>query len=109
MRQKICDLEEFTESDCVEFSVKSASGDRDAFIIIFDQHYYAYENHCPHTGVNLNWLAQQFFSLDGNLLQCSMHGALFEPMSGKCLAGPCQGQNLHSLEIIVENESIYLK
>jgi len=107
MKYKICDLEEIAESGCKEFKVRSAAGLQDAFLIFFNQSLYAYVNQCPHTGVNLNWQADQFFSLDGTYLQCSLHGALFIPETGECVRGPCLGQNLKSLQIFIENNGVY--
>lgn len=59
---------------------------------------HAYINRCPHIGVQLNWLPDQFMSLDGRYLQCSMHGALFRIKDGLCLHGPCVGRFLEPIE-----------
>lgn len=107
MKQKICDLQNLTEGSCKEFILKKESCEKDAFLIFFEQRCYAYENSCPHTGVNLNWQEEQFFSLDGLLLQCSLHGALFKPDSGKCIRGPCQGDNLKPVNLIIEDGIVY--
>ena len=108
MKQKICDLGELSELAAKEFTLEPCSGMKDAFLIYVNQKYYAYLNQCPHTGVNLNWQPEQFFSVDGGYLQCSMHGALFETTTGKCILGPCRGQNLKPVEITIEGGAIYL-
>ena len=108
MKQKICNLEHFKTSACKEFVLKKDNESKDAFIIHFDNKYYAYLNSCPHTGVNLNWQEEQFFSLDELFLQCSIHGALFEPNTGACIHGPCVGEKLKALEFVIEDETIYL-
>lgn len=54
----------------------------------------AYLNSCPHAGVRLDWQPDDFFDYTGEYLQCSMHGALFEPATGQCVAGPCRGSRL---------------
>ena len=102
VRQKICDFNNLTELSCVEFTEKN-----DAFLIYFKENCYAYENCCPHTGVNLNWQKEQFFSVDGLFLQCSMHGALFEPETGLCVRGPCQGQHLQSIDLVIDDGVVY--
>lgn len=107
MKQKICDLKSLSELSCKEFVVQNDSGSTDAFLIYFNQRCYAYENSCPHTGVNLNWQKEQFFSVDGLFLQCSLHGALFKPDGGACVRGPCIGQSLKSLDIRIENGVVY--
>ncbi len=67
-----------------------------------------YLNKCPHTGVNLNWQDNQCFDSEGSLLMCSLHGALFQPEDGFCIYGPCKGQSLQGLPLIIEDGVIYL-
>lgn len=59
----------------------------------------AYLNLCPHRGVNLDWTPGRFLDAGGEYLQCSTHGALFEPGTGLCVAGPCAGQRLVPLPV----------
>lgn len=70
--------------------------------------FYAYLNSCPHTGANLDWQEDQFLDMDKNLIQCATHDALFTIDSGECIAGPCHGEYLEALDIVVENDSINL-
>lgn len=51
-------------------------------------------NSCPHAGVQLDTHGGGFFDHSGSYLQCSLHGALFDPQSGRCVSGPCQGARL---------------
>lgn len=108
VKQKICDYKSLAELACREFTVENGSFTNDAFLVYFKQRSYAYENSCPHTGVNLNWQDEQFFSFDGLYLQCSLHGALFEPDTGLCVRGPCQGAKLKAINVIIENNVVYL-
>lgn len=101
-------------SDIPENGVKGINlGDdakqQDILILSRDGGYYAYKNSCPHTGVELNWMPDQFLDLDGYYIQCSVHGARFEPKSGLCVWGPCLNQYLQPIEIVVENGNIQLK
>ncbi len=59
----------------------------------------AYVNRCPHAGTELDWQPGEFFEESGLYLICSTHGALFEPGSGYCVAGPCRGASLEPLAI----------
>lgn len=61
----------------------------------------AYENLCPHA----RWPLETF---DGRLLRtaegallCAAHGAVFEPASGRCVAGPAGGRQLSAFPIEV--------
>ena len=63
----------------------------------------AYVNRCPHMGTELDWQPGEFFEESGLYLVCSTHGALFDPLTGKCVAGPCRGASLEPLQVR-ENE-----
>jgi len=68
----------------------------------------AYTNRCPHARLPLNWQPDDFLSYDRLYLQCSMHGALFDPLSGLCLAGPCRGRKLESIPVRIEQDKVWL-
>ena len=109
MTQEICDLNDLNELSAKEFIVKNGDLEKTAFLVHYKQGCYAYENSCPHTGATLNWQEEQFFSFDGRFLQCSLHGALFEPTNGLCVRGPCCGESLKPINIIVQNGAVCLQ
>jgi nitrite reductase/ring-hydroxylating ferredoxin subunit len=59
----------------------------------------AYVNACAHREVELDWLPGAFFTADRLHLVCSLHGALYEPDTGRCIAGPCRGAALVALPV----------
>lgn len=67
---------------------------------------YLYENTCPHVGLPLNWSPDKFLDMEGELILCSSHGALFQIENGRCVAGPCPGRSLKSVPYREENGSI---
>lgn len=69
---------------------------------------YAYANRCPHTGVPLDWVPDQFLDLDRHHIQCATHDARFRLHDGFCVAGPCAGQSLTPLTIRVTGDEIRL-
>ncbi|MBK8970753.1 MAG: Rieske 2Fe-2S domain-containing protein [Hahellaceae bacterium] len=69
------------------------------FLVQFDGQLRAYLNRCPHLGIELNWMPDQFLESGGDLIICSTHGALFKIDDGLCISGPCQGQALTQLTI----------
>jgi nitrite reductase/ring-hydroxylating ferredoxin subunit len=68
----------------------------------------AYVNRCPHAGSELDWEPGRFFDESGLYLICSTHGALFEPGTGLCVAGPCRGAALEPLAIREGNGEVIL-
>lgn len=69
----------------------------------------AYINRCPHQLIPLDWDNDQFLDPDEELIQCATHGALFTLDTGKCVAGPCVGEQLEKLELIVSGGNLCLK
>ncbi|MDR3516821.1 MAG: Rieske 2Fe-2S domain-containing protein [Azospirillaceae bacterium] len=63
--------------------------------------YFGYVNACPHQGSWLNFGAGTFFAADRRLLECGRHQAKFEIETGLCVAGPCKGENLEPVAIVV--------
>ena len=69
---------------------------------------YGYINRCPHTGGPLDWMPDQFLSIDKRHIQCATHAALFRFDDGICVAGPCAGDRLTPVPLQVETGNIYL-
>ena len=79
------------------FSISERAADDKAFAVRFRGVVRAYVNRCPHMGTELDWQPGEFFEESGLYLICSTHGALFEPETGYCVAGPCRGASLEPL------------
>ena len=83
----------------VRFAVEGAGGEGKGFAVRFDGAVHAFVNCCPHAGTELDWQPGEFFEESGLYLACATHGALFEPDTGLCIAGPCQGMRLQRLTV----------
>ena len=68
---------------------------------------YAYRNSCPHIGVGLEWVENQFLDSSASMIQCANHGALFVIETGKCVAGPCSGQKLKPISLQLIDDILY--
>lgn len=79
-----------------------------AFAIRFRGHVYGYLNRCGHVPVELDWKPGEFYDLSGLYLICATHGALFDPATGACLGGRCNGRGLDALRMVEENGDVYL-
>ena len=93
--------------DAITFAFDALGFDH-GFVILFDGALYGYRNQCPHTGVRLDWIPGKVFDNDGQYLVCSVHGAIFEPKSGRCLAGPCVNQCLKSIPVDISGDDIFV-
>jgi nitrite reductase/ring-hydroxylating ferredoxin subunit len=59
----------------------------------------AYANVCRHRALPLDIGQRTPMSEDGRFLLCGQHGALYDLVSGKCLAGPCPGLSLFAIPV----------
>jgi nitrite reductase/ring-hydroxylating ferredoxin subunit len=83
----------------VRFTVRRALGEEPGFAIRHCGRVRGYVNRCPHAGTELDWEPGEFFDYSRLYLVCATHGALFEPGSGFCVAGPCRGASLEPVEV----------
>lgn len=70
---------------------------------------YVYKNSCPHIGIALEWVEDQFLDTSRTMIQCANHGALFVIESGLCVAGPCMGQKLNPVTFDILDGYICLR
>lgn len=68
----------------------------------------AWLNVCPHAGRRLDWAPGQFLKSKDGLLVCAVHGASFELDQGVCVAGPCRGDALRAIAVVVRDGAVWL-
>ncbi len=105
---RLCALEELAEGASKGFSIETPAGYQEFFVVRKDGQVFAYRNSCPHTGGPLDWVPDQFLNLDGDLIQCATHDALFRIEDGSCVAGPCAGMALSPVSVRVSDKEIYV-
>jgi nitrite reductase/ring-hydroxylating ferredoxin subunit len=68
----------------------------------------AYRNRCAHVHIPLNYEPGLFHILDGDVLMCAHHGALYRIADGFCFDGPCEGASLMPVPSRVEDGKVLL-
>lgn len=84
------------------------SGDGAGFIVRRGELIRAYRDRCPHIGAPLAWQPDRYLDHRDELIQCTMHGALFVIDDGECVHGPCLGAHLVPLPIAVRDGRVWL-
>jgi nitrite reductase/ring-hydroxylating ferredoxin subunit len=100
---------DLTHGQTKKFTLRRGGREFEAMLVNYQGRHFAYVNRCPHIGIGLDWVDNQFFTVDGRYLMCANHGAVFEPPTGECIWGPCVGAALQSLPIEVVNEAIFVR
>lgn len=104
MSFRLCALSDLEEN--VARSFRSPAGE--VILVVRDAQVYAWQNICPHLGINLEFNPDEFMDCEQHYLVCSNHGALFRVEDGLCVSGPCQGEGLAAVAIEVTSGEIYL-
>ena len=106
----ICAAAELAETGGgVRFEVDYAGEAAPAFAIRFRGEARAFLNRCGHIPVELDFQPGEFFDVSRLYLICATHGALYDPASGACVGGRCNGQGLVPLPVSERQGQIYLK
>jgi nitrite reductase/ring-hydroxylating ferredoxin subunit len=97
-RLVLCRLEEIADGQAKGFDL----GHDAIFVVRAGRRIFAYRNACPHTGGMLDWDDEGFMSDSGEHILCQTHGALFQVDTGACLAGPCLGDCLAKVAVVLD-------
>jgi nitrite reductase/ring-hydroxylating ferredoxin subunit len=104
----VCRVTELESHGVRAFTIGGGDWPLRGFVVRAGAHLRAYVNRCPHAGHPLNLLPERFFTPDGALLLCSSHGAMFEKLTGYCVAGPCAGRSLTPVPLTVRSGFVML-
>lgn len=99
----VCRLAELERQGARAFAIGAGDWPLRGFIVRAGSSVQGYVNRCPHAGHPLNLLPDRFLTDDGALILCCSHGALFEKSTGYCVAGPCAGRSLISIELEIRD------
>jgi len=104
----VCRLEDIEANGSRGFAIGSGDWPLRGFVVRLKSEVRGYINRCPHVGHPLNLRPHRFLTPDSSLILCSSHGALFEKLTGVCVAGPCAGRHLKPLPLKVESGYVLL-
>ncbi len=108
LERVICRLADLGDSGARAFRVGAGDWPLRGFVVRVGDGVRAYVNHCPHAGHPLDLRPHRFLTPDRTLILCASHGALFEKESGHCIAGPCAGQSLQPIALVVVGDLVLL-
>lgn len=107
-RIKIARVDEVLEGQTVKFQFVRGGKPAEGFLARFQGELVAYENRCRHLPLSLDFHDGRFFSRDGKHFVCQNHNALYEPLTGLCTRGPCEGESLKAIKIEVVDREVWL-
>ena len=69
----------------------------------------AYKNLCVHMPRALDCEQDMIFDASGRYLRCSMHGIVYDPISGESRSDICRGQRLTAIEVIEDDDTVWIE
>ena len=106
MSRVLCRLEDIPDGEGRGFAT---DGDGpDILVVRQGGQVHCFLNSCPHTDSPLDWVENQFMSLDKSHILCATHGAEFRIEDGFCVLGPCRGQSLAPVALSIRDGEVVL-
>jgi len=99
------ELQERGKAHC--FEVLQYGQPASAFALRFEGQAVAYLNRCAHVPTEMDWQEGEFLDSDKRYIICSIHGALYDPLSGRCVTGMCGRIGLHKIEVQEREGRVY--
>jgi nitrite reductase/ring-hydroxylating ferredoxin subunit len=108
VQRVICRLDDLGESGARGFAIGGGAWPLRGFVVRINAEVRGYINSCPHAWHPLNLAPHRFLTPDASLILCSSHGALFEKLTGYCVAGPCAGKSLRTVPLEIAGGFVLL-
>jgi nitrite reductase/ring-hydroxylating ferredoxin subunit len=68
----------------------------------------AYRNRCVHMPRELDCEQNGIFDAAGRYLRCSMHGIVYDPLTGASVSSICNGERLTPIGIVEDEAGIWI-
>src|SRR5436190_9653142 len=95
----IARLGELPAGTTKKFFLLIDGNEEECFLLNYGGKLSAYVNRCCHVPMSLDWVENQFFTADGQFVQCATHGAQYLPDTGECVSGPPCGKFLRRVPL----------
>lgn len=102
----LCRLEDLADPGAKGFRFRDGEALFNGFVVKKGGAVRGYVDSCPHAGWPLAIFADNYFTAEGDLIICRAHGALFRPLTGACVSGPCYPRGLEPWPIAVEDGAV---
>jgi naringenin degradation protein FdeD len=100
----LCHLDELPDGDSRGFD-PFKEGQDTVLVVRHGDQLHAYRDACPHHGgTPMAWRKNAYLNGDRSRIVCHAHGAQFDIATGVCTLGPCLGQALEPVPVVVTGD-----
>lgn len=101
--RRLCRLDEIASPGARGFTFREGEYLFAGFVVRLENELRGWIDRCPHAGMPLALMPNRYLTREGDLVLCASHGALFRPLDGACIGGPCAGLALSPWPVRVED------
>ncbi len=101
----LCELSALADRGARNFVLAIGDGRFHGFVVRDGDHVRGFVDRCPHMGLPLAKVLDDYRAPDGRIV-CAWHGAVFDPVVGTCLGGPCVGASLLAWPVEVKDGKV---
>ncbi|WP_315785436.1 Rieske (2Fe-2S) protein [Bradyrhizobium sp. SZCCHNPS1003] len=106
---RLCRADEIGEAQSRGFDPDD-DGQDSLFVVRWQGQLHGWRNACPHVdGAPMAWRRDAYLNAEGTRIVCHAHGAEFMPDTGLCVQGPCRGEQLSRIELVVADDELFVK
>ncbi|WP_315722731.1 MULTISPECIES: Rieske (2Fe-2S) protein [unclassified Bradyrhizobium] len=99
---RLCRADEIGEAQSRGFDPDD-EGQDSLFVVRWQGRLHGWRNACPHIGgAPMAWRRDAYLNAERTRIVCHAHGAEFMPDTGLCVQGPCRGERLIDIELVVD-------
>jgi nitrite reductase/ring-hydroxylating ferredoxin subunit len=109
MRIRVPAVSKLQQGETRVFGFPTAYGEMQGFVIRHHGNLRAYENKCRHWPIPLDYGDADFYFASVDRIICKTHGAMYDPGTGECDAGPCRGERLTAFPMELEGEDAWVE
>jgi len=106
---RVAHIQKLRDQQTIKFKFRRDGISRAGFAALVEGQVVAYENVCRHIPISIDYGDNRFFTSDGKHIICQTHGAMYEPLTGFCMRGPCEGASLFKIPFEVRDEELWIE
>jgi len=104
----VCASQDLVEGAHIKLTVAYDSQPTSVLIFRHQGRSLAFRNLCVHMPRTLDCEEDMIFDKTGRYLRCSMHGIVYDPVSGESLSDICRGQRLTDIEVEEDENGVWI-
>ena len=105
----VCSSEQLIEGVYQRIEITYSGKSSSVLVFRLNGQCMAYRNLCVHMPRELDCEKNTIFDSTGQKLRCSMHGIVYDPMTGESISTMCNGERLTAIRVQEDDEGVWIQ